>query len=224
MTHRVTVVLAALGLIACGCATEVQAAGNILHFYTGAGIGIGTPRHRFSNPNDFLPRSVSGQEFGWDALVGIRPIRWVGAEVQYMDFGHTHLGPSYPIGYPLPPVSSYGFFGANGHTYAAGAFAVGYLPFPLGRPWLDLFAKVGESRLWVSYSYYYPSLTGSCTSAGVCSPAEVAGTANTSEIDFSYGGGIQVHFGIFAVRAEYEAVDSQYRSPSLFSVGLVWTP
>lgn len=43
--------------------------------------------------------------------------------------------------------------------YAAGAFAVGYLPFPLGNPWRDLIAKIGESSLWASYGFSanYPS-------------------------------------------------------------------
>lgn len=191
MARRSKAILAALSFMACPSVTEVLAAGNPLAFYTGAGLGVATPQNTFEDP--YSPgRTVSGHEFGWDALVGIRPIRWAGAEAQYLDFGRTHLGPS---------------------------------PLPWRHPWLDLFGKVGVSHLWASYSYsaYYPDVYVCNTTRQCSSVGHVAGTVHADETDLAYGGGIQVHFGALAVRAEYQALDSKFGTPALVSIGLTCT-
>lgn len=230
MARRSRALLATIGLMACAGATNAQSARNPLGFYVGAGLGDATPQRNFEDP--YAPGfPANGHALGWDALVGIRPIRWVGAELQYLDFGHTHIGPASRDEYigegPGPDV----FYGGDQHTRAAAAFAVGYLPLPWQSPWLDVFGKVGVAQTWTSasYSVNYPdaSFCNTPNPAGysTCSPiGQASGTYTKHETDLGYGGGLQVHFGSFAARAEYLSFDSKFGNPALLSVGVIWTP
>lgn len=215
MARQSKVILAALGFTACAFAANALADGNPVGFYAGAGLGSATPENTFQ---DIYGRYAgSGHEFGWDAFAGIRPIPWLGAEVQYLDFGHAHFGNPEVYGGPGTP------YGAAGHSQAAAAFAVGYLPLQWAYPWLDVYGKVGVAELWNSYHY---TLSYVCTATGPCAPPEDASDSVTSsETDLAYGVGIQVRFGAFAMRAGYEALDSKFgNSPALFSIAAVWTP
>ncbi|MGA7537544.1 MAG: hypothetical protein WBW93_02125 [Steroidobacteraceae bacterium] len=126
--------------------------------------------------------------------------------------------------YDGQPVEPDFFDGANGHSSATAAFAVAYLPLP----WrFELFGKVGASRLRTSYSYagYFPDECVVNTNNGACTPVgHVYGKVVTGETDLAYGGGVQFHFGAFALRVEYQALNSQFGTPALLSAGLVWTP
>ncbi len=198
-------------VLVCGTAL---AANNPLGFYTGVGLGEATPENVFAGST---PQTVfRSRQLGWDALIGVRPVRWAGAELQYMDLGYTHLGalPANPFtNLPFSSVPSYPFShrSADAHSYAAGAFAVAYLPLSLGRSKIDVFGKLGAARLWYPAAWYtfFPPGGGSNTS---------------TETDLAYGGGMQVHFGAFAVRAEYELIDASFGNPSLFTLGVTWTP
>ena len=171
---------------ACGSAL---AADNPLGFYVGAGLGVGNTSFNFTQ----------SYQFAWDALAGIRPNRYLGAEVQYLDFGN-----------PTPDQ----LFHFGEHTHAVSAFGVGYLPLPwLGRE-IDLFGKLGVAQLWGPHA------------VSVATPGEpLRNMFNTqSETDLAYGGGAQIHFGPFAVRAEYEQINASFGNPSMFSVAVTWTP
>lgn len=212
-------------LLGGGVFAQALAGNNPLGFYSGAAIGVAVPPNEFLDP--YTPRrGVSGRDFGWDMLVGIRPTRWVGAELQYMDLGYTHLGPAPLVmdqfGRPLGPDR---FYGAHGHNYAAAAYAMGYVPLPWGHPRFDVFGKLGVARLWSMYKFaaYYPSIE-SCSSAQCVPVGNVSSQVDVTETDLAYGGGLQFHVGEFAIRAEYEALDSTLGTPSLFSIGLIWTP
>jgi hypothetical protein len=144
---------------------------------------------------------------GWKAMVGLRPIPFLGAEVEYVDFGTPNS--SAPIGDgPLG-----GGFGGNVHATAVGAFGVGYLPLPL--PYLDIYAKAGIERLHTSVAGF----------AACAPPALCIGQLNIDQTqsDFAYGAGVQAKVEHLAFRAEYERTDSSISHPNLLSFGVTWT-
>jgi len=169
--------------VACGSAL---AAGNPVGFYVGAGVGVGNPSEDYWQPNKFV----------WNALVGIQPIPFLGAELQYMDFGN-----------PEPA------FHSDDHTHALGAFGVVYLPLPGMLAPVDLFGKLGAARLWQPSGGFFAAPLGPFH-------AQFA----DSETDLAYGGGAQMSFGAIAVRLEYEAVDASFGNPWLSNVEVTWTP
>jgi len=81
------------------------------------------------------------------------------------------------------------------------AFAVGLLEVVL----VDLYAKAGFVR-W--------DQTASIANVRV---------ASDTGYDLVYGGGAQLHFGSFGVRAEYEKFNIESTNASMISVGVTWT-
>ena len=192
-------------VLVCGVFVgEARAASNPLGFYAGAGVGVATP------VNNYLPGFLRNNEFGWNVTAGIRPIPWLGAEVQYLDFGYARQQSRLLPGSPFDVSRS-----DSAHSYAAGAFGVAYLPLTFVPPAVDLFAKLGAARLWSSDDYSLYDVTESLTNFG---------HQSLNETDFAYGGGLQIHFGEFAARVEYEAIDASSSTPSLVTLALVWTP
>jgi opacity protein-like surface antigen len=116
---------------------------NVLDFYAGAGIGESTVRSDYgfdpSYPTDSHPHHTA-----YKVLAGIRPLPFVGAEAEYIDFGH--------------PSSSDGYFNnlnsqdynADSHPKAGVLSAVGYLPLP----YMDVFARAGVARLETNLNTY----------------------------------------------------------------------
>jgi len=226
MVYRSYSIPAILSLAAFAGMTVAAAAEDPLGFYVGAELGHATLQNQFENPyaGGGIGQTATRSGLGWDAFIGIRPVRWLGAEVQYMDFGRTHIGSSYIHTFNGRPVLPDFLDGANGHSYAAAAFAVAYLP--LSRR-LELFAKLGASRLRTSYSYagYFPDVclvnttTGTCTTVG-----QVSGKVNSGETDLAYGGGLRFQIDAFALRLEYQRLNSRFGTPALVSAGFTWEP
>ena len=93
--------------------------------YVGAGVSQTRLSNLFGSGN-----SLDLNNTAWKALVGVRPLPFVGVEANYMDLGSKSR--------------SFGFtdFHANAHAFSA--FAVGFLPLPL--PFVDVFGKAGAAR------------------------------------------------------------------------------
>ena len=172
---------------------------NPLGFYLGAGVGS-------SNLGDTDYYSCYGyygcnsywHDFGWKVFGGFRPIPFLGAQLEYTDFGHNNFGSYY-----YSPGNS-----GDISAHAASGFAVGYVPLPLS---MDLYGKAGASALW-SHSNFY----GYCGqgSSQVCVPGSLQ---DRTTAEFGYGGGVQWRFGMFAVRVEYERIGTESHSPALLS-------
>ena len=171
---------------------------NPLGFYLGGGIGS-------SNLGESGYYSCYGyygcsywHNTGWKVFGGIRPTPFLGAQLEYTDFGHSSVGPYY-----YPPIYS-GDIGAH----AASAFAVGYLPLPY---FMDLYAKVGASALWS-----HADFNGYCGQgfSQICATGSMQDSATA---EFGYGGGFQWRFASFAVRLEYERIGTESHSPDLLS-------
>ena len=143
---------AVLGLAAGACAAAAPArAENLLGFYVGAGVGESTVRSDDNFSGGFGYDGFYNDprhHFGWKALAGIRPISIVGAELEYIDFGH----PGGDGGY-------YGYnYGPDSHPRAIAAFGVGHLPLPI--PFLDIFGKAGAARLHTNVDGFDGSACG----------------------------------------------------------------
>ncbi len=176
---------------------------NLVGFYAGAGVGESTVRsdHGFDpdNPLDSHPHHTAYQ-----LMAGIRPLPFVGAEAEYMDFGHGGLD---------GPESN-----ADSHPKAGILSALGYLPLP----YVDVFARAGVARLETNIDSY---------SDGVCTGSEVAGDCGPPlltrhhawQTKAAYGGGLQAHFfESLAVRGEYQRINSVYGDPDAFMISATW--
>ncbi len=221
MTLRTTTAVTSLVLLGCALSSAVLADGsddsNAIGGYLGASLGISNIHQSFLDTGADTVRTFDDDRTGWKVLMGVRPIDWLGAELEYIDFGDARLGPS-----PLVAgdASAGKFFGAHGSATAGAGFLVGYLPLP---PWFDLFAKAGVARLQTRYSYSgdYPNTYVNCPTA--CVPLNQFGTAqDNTDTSFAAGVGGQFHFGSFAARLEFERLTAT-DNPFLVSVGVTWT-
>jgi opacity protein-like surface antigen len=164
-----------------------------LGLYLGAGVGQANTK--------IDQASFDEHHAGWKALVGLRPIPLIGAELEYLDFGHPSASP-----FNAP---------ADAHVRASALSAVLYAPLPV--PLLDLYAKAGFSRL---------QTTASGSRIGVlCVPANpncALFRFDRTDTRFAFGAGAQVKLSSFALRAEYQRFSSSIGDPSLWSVALTW--
>ena len=174
---------------------------NVVGFYAGAGIGESTVRSDYGFDPDY-PDDSHPHHTAYKVLAGIRPIPFVGAEAEYIDFGH--------------PSSSDGYFdhlngldyNADSHPKAGVLSAVGYLPLPF----IDVFAKAGVARLETNLNSYADS------------DPPILSRQHAWQTKAAYGGGAQAHFfGALAVRADYERINSSFGDPDAFLVSATWT-
>ena len=142
----------ALGALIWACAAGAAApafADNLLGAYVGAGIGQSNV-----GSNDYYDYGYYGgyhdHDVAWKAILGIRPLPIVGAEVEYIDFGSGNGNSGY-YG------SSYFYSNASSHPKATVLYGIGYLPLPL--PFLDVYGKAGVARLQSDITTYaYPEI------------------------------------------------------------------
>lgn len=171
--------------------------------YVGAAIGTSHVESKTSQVlGDIFPTTQTEElaktQSGFKVMVGARPISWLGAEIDYIDFGKPH---GTLFGYP-----------ADASLKGAAAFGVLYLPVPV----IDLYLKWGIARLQSSVS---GTACGPCQCAVCAFPFQVDRT-NTSG---AAGVGIQYRFRSWAVRAEYERFSAAGGNPSLLSAGVIWS-
>jgi hypothetical protein len=200
---------AAVATAAC-LVSGAALAENPLGFYVGAGVGESTVRSDDLGDGYGYYGGYGDHHFAWKALVGIRPIPIVGAELEYIDFGH----PGGDGGY----YDSYHYGGPDTHPRAIAAFAVGHLPLPL--PLLDVYAKAGAARLHTDVNGYDGP---GCPAGQFCPPFVGVAARDAWDTRFAYGVGVQSTLWSVALRAEYERIDSPYGDPDLLTVGATWT-
>ena len=200
----------ALFAVSAVCASSAALADNPLGVYVGAGVGG-------SNVGSSYDYGYYGgyhdDDVAWKGIVGIRPIPFVGAEAEWIDFGSGHGADGY-----------YGFgdYYANSvsHPKAAALYAVGYLPMPF--PYLDVYGKAGAARLQTDLTTYQYTRGGYCPPPYSTCSAPVAYRIDQWNTKFTWGAGVGTHWQEFGFRAEYERVVSQYGNPSAFTVNATW--
>jgi len=151
-------------------------------WYVGAGIVSNSTTGMTLEGLGSLP-DITGPS--WKAYAGVRPLKWLAGELDYIDLGSGQSS-----------IETSGFVYANSDGKAVAAYAVGFLPIPL--PVLDVFGKMGVAR---------SQLNGS-TIIGFHGPTWGSSSINSTE--FAWGIGVQGHINLFGARLEYE----QFKIPN----------
>jgi hypothetical protein len=198
--------LAILAVGACAASTAALA-DNPAGFYLGAGVGYSTIRSDDSAYG--LPGYYNDHQTAWKVIAGVRPIPFVGAEFEYIDFGQ----PSNDNGY-----YNTNYYGLDSHPRAAALFAVGYLPLPI--PFFDIYGKAGVARLETDVT---TTVTPACTQMNTCSQLPYSYRHDETDNKFAYGVGVQSKFWGVSFRAEYERISSTYGDPDALTVSATWT-
>jgi hypothetical protein len=178
--------------------TNAQAA-NPLGLYVGAGGGRADLR---VDPDTCSALNCSNATVaGWMAFAGLQPLPFLGAELQYLDFGHTARG----IAGPYP-------FYQRAHAFAV--FATGAVPLPF----VDLYAKVGAGLVHTRASAR--AFSGIECFYHLCEDVEDKDATH-------FGWGLGARFKLpklssLALQAEYVRFSVPNGDPDLLSVALLW--
>jgi Outer membrane protein beta-barrel domain len=209
---KLTLACGATALGALGLGTTASA-DNLLGLY--AGVGVGESTVRSDNGFDpYYPDDSHPHHTAYKAIVGIRPIPFIGAEVEYLDFGHSSSADSYD--------DRHDYYGADNtadsHPKAGILYAVGYLPLPF----VDIFVKGGVARLETNINTYDAY---SCTPYGSGPGCDqvLIGREHAWQTKAAYGAGVQGHISHLNLRAEYERINSSFGDPDAFMVSATWT-
>jgi len=211
--NRISGGLLGLTCISALAASTAALADNPLGFYIGAGVGesqIG------NNYNYYNPYGYSGpyrdHDAAWKVIAGLRPIPFVGAELEYIDFGNAGGNNGYYNGFYD--------YGVSAHPKATVLYGVGYLPIPL--PFLDVYGKLGLAHLQTNNSYFSP-IAGECSAVAGGSCSSFESRFDEQDNKLAYGAGVQTKFQDFAFRGEYERISSTFGDPNAFMVSVTWT-
>jgi opacity protein-like surface antigen len=162
-----------------------------LGFYVGGAVGQARVDASLPNADQFRE-----DHSAFKIMAGLRPIPVLGAELEYVDFGH--------------PGRFNGIGGSDVSMKGAAAFGMFYLPVPL----VDVYAKGGLARLQ-STANVNPCLM--CLNPVAFPPRRSTNTSWTG------AAGVQFKLGSVAVRGEYERFNAAGGAPYLLSVGASWT-
>jgi Outer membrane protein beta-barrel domain len=201
--------LATLAVTACAASTAALA-DNPAGLYVGAGVGYSTIRS--DDPSYGLPGYYNDHQTAWKVIAGVRPIPFVGAEFEYIDFGR-------PNG--LNGYYNSAYYGLDSHPRAPALFAVGYLPLPI--PFFDIYAKAGVARLQTDVT---TTVTSTCPNGAYCpagQPLAYSYRHDETADKAAYGVGVQSKYWGVSFRAEYERISSTYGDPDALTVSATWT-
>lgn len=173
-------------------------AADVLGLYLGAAAGNG--RVAIDDAN-FTGSTFGESHAAIKALVGIKPIPFVGAELEYVDFGH-----------PRGPLGAYI---ADATVRGGAAFGVAYLPLPIGA----IFVKAGIAHLQSTLGGSLAPGFGLCPTFGcVAFP-----TLRRSASGGAAGAGVEFKFLSWTMRAEYERFNAAGGNQALATLGVTWT-
>lgn len=142
----------------------------------------------------------------WKAFAGVRPLKWLALEADYIDLGSGYSGTTYGDTYHST---------THADSSAWAAYVVGFLP--LEERVVDVYGKLGVAY-WklkanlITYSYTAPP--PSLTPIVYVDPKSFSGT------NIAWGIGIQTHFKMLGVRLEYEGIPVNNNAASVFSLSV----
>jgi opacity protein-like surface antigen len=187
------------------CPLAAQAA-DPLGLYIGAAYGQAHIRARFDGLDPGSP-DFDATHSAYQAMVGIRPISFLGAEITYVDMGRQS------VLYPTPSTVE-----EQASQRGEAAYALLYLPVPV----IDVYAKAGIARITTDRSVVYNLVgVGTCTT-GVPACGNLSAGDSTTDTAFAYGAGLQWKLGDWAVRGEYERFSAAGANPTLLSIGMTY--
>ena len=182
-------------------------ADDALGFHVGGAIGRSDVRANQEFGSS--PLGFDEHHNAWKILAGLRPLSLVGAELEYVNFGHPGALLSAPGA----------LVGVQADAQAKGTAAFGVIYAPIPVPLIDVFAKAGVARIQTTVNAGVV-----CTGLGSCPPIlPIAPLAsNQTNTRFAYGAGVQVKLAAFGIRAEYERISMSGGDPDLLSLGVIW--
>jgi opacity protein-like surface antigen len=194
-----------LAIAACG-ASVAAFADNPVGLYIGAGAGESQIRSDDSRYG--FPGYYNDYQTAWQAFVGIRPIKLIGIEATYIDFGQPYRHHNY----------DFNVSGSDSHPTAPALFAVGYLPIPI--PFVDVFGKAGAARLSTNLTDFVQQ---PCMTTGPCPYFVPTSRHQVTDTRFAYGAGVQSRFPFgLTIRGEYERISSPFGDPDALMVSVLW--
>jgi opacity protein-like surface antigen len=200
--------LRTLGAAALLMGAVAARADDLLGLYVGGSVGVArveaSPGSLVNSNGESLNNAgdFAANHSAFKVMAGVRPISLVGGEMEYIDFGN--------------PSGNLGSVPANVDLKGAAAFVVAYLPVPI----VDVTVKVGLARLQNTLAGTGEFSTGPFNDGYLSTfPFRLDRTNN----NFAIGGGVQYTIGSIGMRAEYERFEAAGGSPSLLSVGVIWT-
>jgi opacity protein-like surface antigen len=172
-------------------------AADPIGWYVGGAMGQAQVTEEVRGTPVSAPFRFQETHSAFKLMVGARPISLLGAEVSYMDFGNPG---GFFSGYP-----------ANASMKGGSAFGMLYLPVPI----IDVYLKAGIASIHstVSGSVLVPCPT--------CIP--ITFQQSQTNTGFAGGAGLQLKFGSWAARAEYERFNAAGDNPYMLSLGLTWS-
>lgn len=181
------------GLCACalfGLFANAHAADNGVY----AGITVGQAE---TDVDALLDGAIDDSDTGFKIVLGLRPLDWIGVEMNYVNLGEVSAGGGSPL--------SGGF-----KVEQTGVDVVGLLFLDVGM--VDFYAKGGLIR-WDADIRFNTIFGG--------------GRGSENGTDAVFGAGAQLRFGSFAARLEYEKFNIDTGSfadkPQMISLGLTYT-
>lgn len=182
----------AAGAAALALLLPTAQAADPLGFYLGGAFGQ-------ARVNASLPDTTQFGEnhSAFKITAGLRPIPVLGAELEYLDFGHARR--SFPNG-------------GESDVSMKGAAVFGMLHVPA--PLVEVYAKGGIARLEST------AFTNPCP---LCLGLVVFPPLSRTNTSWAAGAGAQFKLGAGAIRAEYERFNAAGGSPYLVSLGATWT-
>jgi len=161
----------------------------------------------------FVNRSPPDSTTGWKLTAGFRPVRVVGVELGYADFGEAEIPPPTGNGIIRTHVDM--------ETSADAIMLAAVLFVPLRSPALDVYGKVGVAKLDESFQVHALVSDPPCTPL-TCTNFSNSGHNTGSHPYFGVGFRHEITRAI-ALRLEYEAIDRDSGDDTeMWSVGLAW--
>jgi opacity protein-like surface antigen len=195
-------------------------ADDLLGLYVGAAFGQAHVRARSTVSGVGSIGELDETHSAFKGMAGIRLLSFLGAEVDYMDFGRVSStagqafsGPQYEAIVNSEQASQKG----------EAAFAVLYLPVPI----IDIFVKAGLSRITTDFNATYTEYMAGAATCQIGQPdcavvGQFSASHDSTDTSFAYGAGLQWKLGNWAVRGEYERFDAAGANPTLLSLGMTY--
>jgi opacity protein-like surface antigen len=204
--HSKTKLATSIVLFSLLISTNAHAA-NPLGLYVGAGGGRAHLGYDCYLDGVHKSTCLDATHFGWTAFAGLQPLPFLGAELQYLDFGHAQQ-----------------YRDSDSTTERARALAL-FGTGTVSVPFVDLYAKAGlgvlqtKTAILSSNPHQCMGVTGDCGYHGTEFDKEA--------LRFAWGLGLQVKLASLAIRGEYvrfSVPSSSYPNgePDLLSVALLW--
>lgn len=201
---------ALLALVLCPLAAAGSAqAADLLGFYIGGAFGqahvrVQPGRFPGGSGSPFPLPAFDATHSAYQAMLGIRALSFLGAEITYVDLGRPSAGTA-----------------ARASQKGEAAYALLYLPVPV----IDVYVKAGVSRMTtdIDATYLLPGVALCQIGHPDCGVVNVRGSS--TDTSFAYGAGVQWRLGDWAVRGEYERFEAAGATPTLLAVGMTyWIP